>query len=110
MKQSIFTRVPQLAKANLNALVDSAEDPQKMLDQMVREYSNNIREAEAPVGQTIGNLQMAEDDHARAVNDANTWGNKAIAPPGRPTSSAPPGKVSTPTSSMPSPRSPSASR
>src|SRR5215218_3267416 len=79
VKQSIFARVAQLAKANLNALLDSAEDPRKMLDQMVRDYSENIREAESAVAQTIGNLRMAEDDHARAVNDANTWGNKAIA-------------------------------
>lgn len=79
VKQSIFARVAQLAKANLNALLDSAEDPQKMLDQMVRDYTANIREAEAAVAQTIGNLRMAEDDHARAVNDANTWGSKAIA-------------------------------
>ncbi|MGX1162377.1 phage shock protein A [Pseudarthrobacter sp. SLBN-100] len=79
MKQSIFARVAQLAKANISAPLDSAEDPQKMLDQMVRDYSNNIREAEAAVAQTIGNLRMAEDEHARAVNDANTWANKAIA-------------------------------
>ena len=79
MKQSIFARVAQLAKANLNGLLDSAEDPQKMLDQMVRDYSNNIAEAEAAVAQTIGNLRMAEDDHRRAVDDANTWGRKAIA-------------------------------
>jgi phage shock protein A len=79
VKQSIFARVAQLAKANLNALLDSAEDPQKMLDQMVRDYSDNIREAEAAVAQTIGTLRMAEDDHKRAVNDAHTWGRKAIA-------------------------------
>ncbi len=46
---------------------------------MVRDYSANIREAEAAVAQTIGNVRMAEEDYRRAVNDANTWGNKAIA-------------------------------
>ncbi|MGM9474222.1 PspA/IM30 family protein [Pseudarthrobacter sp. YS3] len=79
MKQSIFARVAQLAKANLNALLDSAEDPQKMLDQMVRDYSDNIREAEAAVAQTIGNLRVAEDDHRRNLADANEWGRKALA-------------------------------
>jgi phage shock protein A len=79
VKQSIFARVAQLAKANINALLDSAEDPQKMLDQMVRDYSENIREAEAAVAQTIGNVRMAEEDYRRAVSDANTWGSKAIA-------------------------------
>jgi len=34
VKQSIFGRMAQLAKANINSLLDHAEDPQKMLDQM----------------------------------------------------------------------------
>ena len=58
MKQSIFARVAQLAKANINALLVSAEEPQKMPDQMVRD-SANIREAEAAIAQTIGNVRMA---------------------------------------------------
>ncbi|QOT19686.1 PspA/IM30 family protein [Paenarthrobacter sp. YJN-5] len=79
MKQSIFGRVAQLAKANINDLLDRAEDPQKMLDQMVRDYSENITEAESAVATTIGNLRMAEEDHNRAVNEAADWGNKALA-------------------------------
>jgi phage shock protein A len=79
MKQTIFGRVAQLAKANINALLDSAEDPQKMLDQMVRDYSENIHEAESAVAQTIGNLRMAEQDHAHSVSEAEDWGRKAIA-------------------------------
>ena len=57
-KQTIFGRIAQLTKANINALIDAAEDPEKMLDQMVRDYTNNIREAEAAVAQTIGNLRL----------------------------------------------------
>jgi phage shock protein A len=59
VKQSIFARVAQLARANINALLVSAEEPQKMPDQMVRDYSANIREAEAAIAQTIGNVRMA---------------------------------------------------
>ena len=77
VKQSIFGRIAQLAKANINALLDAAEDPQKMLDQMVRDYTNNIAEAEAAVAQTIGNLRMLEQDHAEDVRDAAEWGSKA---------------------------------
>ncbi|ACL42023.1 phage shock protein A, PspA (plasmid) [Pseudarthrobacter chlorophenolicus A6] len=79
MKQSIFGRVAQLAKANINDLLDRAEDPQKMLDQMVRDYSENISEAESAVAQTIGNLRMLEEEHTRNVADANEWGRKALA-------------------------------
>ena len=69
-KQSIFGRIAQLAKANINAMIDSAEDPQKMLDQMVRDYTENIREAESAVAQTIGNLRLLEKDHAEDVQEA----------------------------------------
>ena len=31
-KQSIFGRISQLVRANINALIDQAEDPQLMLD------------------------------------------------------------------------------
>jgi phage shock protein A len=79
VKQSIFGRIAQLAKANINAVLDQAEDPQKMLDQMVRDYSNNIAEAESAVAQTIGNLRMLQDDHNEDMENARTWGNKALA-------------------------------
>ncbi len=78
-KQSIFGRIAQLAKANINALLDSAEDPQKMLDQMVRDYSASIQEAEAAIAQTIGNLRLLEQDYAEDVATAQDWGRKAVA-------------------------------
>jgi len=78
-KQSIFGRIAQLAKANINALLDSAEDPQKMLDQMVRDYTENIQEAENAIAQTIGNLRMMQEDHDEDVRTAQDWGNKAAA-------------------------------
>ncbi|ELT44633.1 PspA/IM30 family protein [Arthrobacter nitrophenolicus] len=79
VKQSIFGRIAQLAKANINSLLDNAEDPQKMLDQMVRDYTNNIAEAESAVAQTIGNLRMLEDDYNEDIKNARDWGNKALA-------------------------------
>ena len=36
-KQTIFGRIAQLAKANINALLDAAEDRQELLDLMVRD-------------------------------------------------------------------------
>jgi phage shock protein A len=78
-KQTIFGRIAQLTKANINALIDAAEDPEKMLDQMVRDYTYNIREAEAAVAQTIGNLRLLEKDHAEDVKAAQEWGTKALA-------------------------------
>ncbi|MFD3805783.1 PspA/IM30 family protein [Streptomyces sp. NPDC058611] len=78
-KQTILGRVTQLAKANINALLDQAEDPQKMLDQLIRDYTNNISEAEQAVATTIGNLRMLEADHTEDVEAASEWGGKALA-------------------------------
>jgi phage shock protein A len=78
-KQSIFGRIAQLTRANINALLDSAEDPQKMLDQMVRDFTNSIADAESAIAETIGNLRMLEDDHREDVQAAGEWGRKALA-------------------------------
>lgn len=78
-KQTILGRVAQLAKANINALLDQAEDPQKMLDQLIRDYTSNIAEAEEAVAATIGNLRLMEQDHREDVDAAKEWGEKALA-------------------------------
>lgn len=78
-KQSILGRISQLTRANVNSLLDKAEDPEKMLDQLVRDYTNSISEAEDSVAQTIGNLRLAEADHAEDVAAAKEWGAKALA-------------------------------
>lgn len=78
-KQSILGRISQLLKANINSLLDSAEDPQLMLDQLVRDYTNSIADAESAVAQTIGNLRLMEQDHAEDMNAAADWGRKALA-------------------------------
>lgn len=78
-KQTVLGRVTQLAKANINALLDQAEDPQKMLDQLIRDYTNNIAEAEEAVATTIGNLRLLEADHKEDVDAAAEWGAKALA-------------------------------
>ncbi|MFI1712854.1 PspA/IM30 family protein [Streptomyces litmocidini] len=78
-KQTVLGRVTQLAKANINALLDQAEDPQKMLDQLIRDYADNIAEAEEAVAATIGDLRLMEQDHQEDVAAAKEWGDKALA-------------------------------
>jgi phage shock protein A len=76
---SILGRIGQLVRANVNSLLDSAEDPEKMLDQLVRDFTNNIAEAEEAVAQTVGNLRLVEDDAKEARGAAIDWGDKAAA-------------------------------
>ena len=76
---TILGRIGQLVRANVNAMLDSAEDPERMLDQLVRDFTNNIAEAEEAVAQTVGQLRMLEDDHREAQEAQREWGDKASA-------------------------------
>lgn len=78
-QQSIFARVTNLARANIHAMLDGAEDPEKMMDQMIRDYTSNIQEAEQAVAQTLGNLRMLEDDAKELQQSVDEWGKKAAA-------------------------------
>ena len=70
-----------------------------MLDQLIRDFTNNIAEAEEAVAQTVGNLRLLEDD-AREAREASASGG---ARRGRlataPTSSAPRATPPRPTAS-----------
>lgn len=78
-QSSILGRIGQLVRANVNAILDSSEDPEKMLDQLVRDFTDNISEAEEAVAQTIGNLRLVEDDAREARAAVDDWGGKAAA-------------------------------
>ena len=78
-QSSILGRVGQLIRANVNAILDGAEDPAKMLDQLVRDFTDNIAQAEDAAAQTIGNLRLVEDDAREAREAVTDWGGKAQA-------------------------------
>ena len=78
-KQTILGRISQLAKANINALLDRAEDPEKMLNQLVTDFTNSIADAEEAVSQTIANTRMAEQDMEIDRDAVREWGRKAAA-------------------------------
>ena len=50
-----------------------------MLDQLVRDFTNSIADAESAIAETIGNLRLLERDHEEDVQEAAEWGNKALA-------------------------------
>ena len=79
-KQSIFGRISTLMRANINALLDPAEDPQKMLDQLVRDYTNSIADAESGDRRDDRQPAPAGARPRRKTSQAATeWGNKALA-------------------------------
>src|SRR4028119_1674859 len=78
-KTSILGRMGQLARANINAILDRAEDPEVMLNQLVTDFTNSIADAEEAVAQTIANTRMAEEDLRIDREAATEGGRKAAA-------------------------------
>src|SRR3954451_24846752 len=78
-QSSILGRMSQLIRANVNAMLDQAEDPEKMLDQLLRDFDANITDAEKTASKTLGNLRLLEDDLREAQQAETEWGGKARA-------------------------------
>ncbi|WP_369376636.1 PspA/IM30 family protein [Streptomyces sp. cg36] len=77
-RQSVLGRVVQLAKADIDALLDQAEDPQKMLDQLTREFTDTIAAAERAIATTGGELRLMERDRTEDLAAAKEWGEEAV--------------------------------
>lgn len=50
---SLFKRISDNIRANLNSLLDKAEDPEKMLDQYLRDMEDDIADAEGAVAKQM---------------------------------------------------------
>lgn len=68
MKMSILTRFRDIMSSNINALLDKAEDPEKMIDQYLRNLNSDLGKVKAETASI-----MAEEARAkRQVEDCKT--------------------------------------
>lgn len=74
----IFGRMADIFKANINDLLDKAEDPEKMIKQMVLEMEEAVNKATIAVGQTIANEKTLERQYNKNTADMNEWQNRAV--------------------------------
>jgi phage shock protein A len=77
----LFKRVKTVVGAELNTMLDKAEDPVKMLDQYMREMATDIREVEGSVAKQIANEKMLKrkyDDAQALVEKRQTQAEKAL--------------------------------
>lgn len=67
-----FKRMKTVVGSELNAMLDKAEDPVKMLDQFMRDMEADIKEAEGAVAKQIANEKILK----RKANDAEAMVGK----------------------------------
>ncbi len=74
----IFSRISDIFKANVNDTLDKAEDPEKMLKQMVLEMEESVNKATLAVANAIANEKNLERKIAKERSNSAEWQHKAM--------------------------------
>jgi phage shock protein A len=75
---NIFSRMQTIISSNINALLDGAEDPEKMINQTLLEMQEGLRETKIAVARAIRDKKMLEDKYDETVKQTDYWEEKAI--------------------------------
>jgi len=76
---SIFGRIGDLLSANINAMLDKAEDPEKMADEYLRQLNNELYEAKTSVAAAMADAMKLNTKEAQYGAEADQWSSKAEA-------------------------------
>jgi phage shock protein A len=74
---SLLDRVSTLLRANLNDLVEKAEDPERMLKQIVLDMENQLLQVKTQVAIAIADQHLLEKKRAEQLDHAAEWRRKA---------------------------------
>jgi phage shock protein A len=74
----IFSRLNRVIKSNLNALIDQAEDPDKMIGQTVADMKSALKRARKDLIQSLGSAKRLEKKEKDLQQEAADWEQKAI--------------------------------
>ncbi len=74
---ALLERVATLVRANLNDLVDKAEDPEKMIKQVILDMQNQLLQVKTQVAIAIADQHLLEKKQKENADAAAEWVHKA---------------------------------
>jgi len=74
----IFSRLAQLIQSNINDLIAKAEDPEKMLNQVVIEMTEQLANAKKQVAVSIADAHRLGKTYENEAQQAKEWERKAM--------------------------------
>ncbi|MBF6613679.1 MAG: PspA/IM30 family protein [Chloroflexi bacterium] len=74
---SILTRISTLINANINAMIDAAEDPQKMVEEYLRQMQAELSEARAATAMAMADETRLRSQYEQSKSQADDWQQKA---------------------------------
>lgn len=76
---SIFDRISDLLSANINSMLDKAEEPEKMADEYLRQLNNEMYEAKTSVAAAMADAMKLNNREAQYAAETEQWASKAEA-------------------------------
>ena len=73
----IFTRFRDIVSSNINAMLDSAEDPDKMIKLMIREMEDTLIEIKSSCAGVIASRKKLERKYDELVERRDLWAERA---------------------------------
>jgi len=74
---ALMERVATLVRANLNDLIDKAEEPEKMIKQVILDMQNQLLQVKTQVAIAIADQHLLEKKHKENEEKAAEWVRKA---------------------------------
>jgi phage shock protein A len=74
---SIFSRFRDIVTANLNSMLEKAEDPEKMIKLMIQEMEDTLIELKASCAGTMASRTRVQRSRHELADRAASWGDKA---------------------------------
>ncbi len=75
----IFTRVRDIISANINTMLEKAEDPEKLVKLMIREMEDTLIEVKASCAGAMATKKKIQRELEEVSDRAEDWGAKARA-------------------------------
>ncbi|MFC1737271.1 phage shock protein PspA [Candidatus Hydrogenedentota bacterium] len=73
----IFTRLRDIVSSNINAMLEMAEDPEKLLKLMIQEMEDTLIEIKASCAGSMATKKKMERAQGEAAARSQQWGEKA---------------------------------
>ncbi len=73
----ILERTSQILRANINDLLNHAENPEKMLNQILADMEDALRQGQSQVAEQIAQEKLMQTDLSQAKQNADQWAKKA---------------------------------
>ena len=77
---AIFERMSDLVRSNINDLIDKAENPEKMVKQIIIDMEDQLRKSTQSLGTAMGSLNQVKKQLENAQEQSANWqGNEDLA-------------------------------